>query len=172
MRNGVYFLTIIAMVVATILVAGCLAPTQTSKETSQVASTSSAATATSSPATTASTTVTPSPSVALSSTPSPVPTVSGKIATSIQFAQQPQVSKSKGTALGIDVLASGIRICGHGAITATIGTVSYGASGGCYYTAYLDTSNLNLGTYDITVKFTGDSVYLPSQLKSQITITA
>jgi outer membrane murein-binding lipoprotein Lpp len=172
MRNGIYLLTIIAMVVATILAAGCFAPTQTHNETSHVASTSPAATATSSSATTASTTVMPSPSAALSPTPSPRPTVWGKSATSIQFVEQPQVSKSKGTALGIDVLASGIRICGHGAITATIGTVSSGGLGGCYYTAYLDISNLNPGTYDITVKFTGDSVYLPSQLKSQITITA
>lgn len=78
---------------------------------------------------------------------------------------------AKGTALGIDVLASGIRICGHGAVTATTGTVSFGGSGDCYYTAYLETSSLNPGTYNVTLIFTGD-IYLPSQLKSQITITA
>jgi hypothetical protein len=74
--------------------------------------------------------------------------------------------------VGINVLVSGIRICSDGAVTATIGTVSSGGSSGCYYTAYLDTSSLNPGTYDVTLIFAGDSTHQPSQSTSKITITA
>jgi hypothetical protein len=73
--------------------------------------------------------------------------------------------------LGINVVVSGIRICSDGAVTATIGTVTSGGSD-CYYTAYLNTSSLNPGTYDITLKFAGDSTHQPSQSTSKITITA
>jgi len=80
---------------------------------------------------------------------------------------------AKGESLGINVIssASGTQICGHGAVTATIGTVSSGGSD-CFYTAYLDTSSLNPGTYDVILKFAGDSCYNPSQSTSTITITA
>jgi hypothetical protein len=102
----------------------------------------------------------------------PTPSVSGKITTSIGFASNPSVSKSgPSQTLGINVIASGIRICGHGTVTATVGTVSSGGSD-CYYTAYLDTGSLNPGTYDVILKFAGDSTYQPSQITSKITVTA
>jgi hypothetical protein len=96
--------------------------------------------------------------------------VSGKIATSIQFTGNPSVVK--GQSLGINVIssASGIRICAPGLVTATIGTVT--SVSNCYYTAYLETSSLNPGTYDVTLKFAGDSQYQPSQITAMITITA
>jgi hypothetical protein len=73
--------------------------------------------------------------------------------------------------VGINVLASGIRICGHGTVTATIGTVSSGGND-CYYTAYLNISSLNPGTYTVTLSYTGDSTYQSSQSTTQITVTA
>ena len=117
----------------------------------------------------------PSTSVTATTTPTakatatPMPSVSRKIATSIGFAGDPTVKK--GDSLYIDVLVSGIRICSEGAVTATIGTVSPGDPSNCYYTAYLGTSSLNPGTYDVTLKFAGDSTHQPSQSTSKITIT-
>src|SRR5450759_850613 len=178
--KSIAVIAVLSLVVASLLVAGCT--TSTTSNTNQTpsatpstnASTTTSATTTSATTTSATTTaattsptVTPSPSA--SPTPTPTPSVSG-IVTSIQFVR-PTVAK--GESLGINVIssASGTQICGHGAVTATIGTVSSGGSD-CFYTAYLDTSSLNPGTYDFILKFAGDSCYNPSQSTSTITITA
>jgi len=188
--KSIAVIAVLSLVVASLLVAGCTtsttsntnqtpsatpstnASTTTSATTTAATTTSATTTAatTTSATTTAATTsptVTPSPSA--SPTPTPTPSVSG-IVTSIQFVR-PTVAK--GESLGINVIssASGTQICGHGAVTATIGTVSSGGSD-CFYTAYLDTSSLNPGTYDVILKFAGDSCYNPSQSTSTITITA
>ena len=116
----------------------------------------------------------PSTSVTATTTPTASPTAatptpSGKITTTIQFASDPTVAK--GGTLFINVLASGITICGHGAVTATIGTISSEGSSDCFHTAFLDTSGLSQGTHAITLKFSGDSTYQASQLSSTVTIT-
>ena len=164
-------IAVLLLVVASILVAGCTT-SNTNQTPSAMPSTNSSTTisaTTTAPTTTAATT---SPTVAPSPSASPTattPTPSAMIATSIQFVSDPNVAK--GTSMGINVLASGIRICGHGTVSATIGAVSSGGSD-CFYTAYLDTSSLNPGTYDVILKFAGDSCYQPSQIQSKITITA
>lgn len=178
MRKSHLSLLTVAMVIASILFAGCTSPNQTSQGPSQVASTnastSSTTTTLTSSAATASPTVVPSPSAsATPATPTPAPSASGKIATSIQFARDPTVVK--GERLGINVLVSGIRICSDGAVTVSgvVGTVSSGGSGEeCLYTAYFDTSSLNPGTYNVILNFAGDSTHQPSQSTSKITITA
>ena len=174
MRKSHLCLLTVAMVIASIVIAGCATSDQanvgSSTETNTSTTTTNTTTASSSVAS-ASPTVTPSPSATPTATPTPTPTpsVSGTIATSIQFVRDPNVVK--GTSLGINVIASGIRICGHGAVTATIGPVSSGGSSDCFYTAYLETSGLSPGTYDVTLKFAGDSTYQPSQFTSKITVT-
>ena len=107
------------------------------------------------------------------STPTPTPT---KIATSIRFDNVPKVSKSFPT-LGINVFAaSGILICGHGTVTVlgpdgrSIGTVSSGGSSDCYSTAFLDASSLSAGTYNVTLRYSGDSMYQPSESAAQMTV--
>jgi cytoskeletal protein RodZ len=174
MKKSYLCLLTLAMMLALILFAGCTTSNQTSQQISTNTSTSSTTTsATSSTATSATVAVSPSPSPTVAT---PTPSVSGKIATSIQFApSNPTVPK--GTNLGIDVLVSGIRICSDGAVTVLgtggqpIGTVSPGGSSGCYYTATLVTSSINPGTYDVTLKFAGDSTHQPSQSTSRFTIT-
>ncbi|MGB9372166.1 MAG: Ig-like domain-containing protein [Halobacteriota archaeon] len=107
------------------------------------------------------------------STPTPTPT---KIATSIRFDNVPKVSKSFPT-LGINVLAaSGILICGHGTVTVlgpdgrSIGTVSSGGSSDCYSTAFLDASSVRAGTFNVTLRYSGDSTYQPSESAAQVTV--
>jgi cytoskeletal protein RodZ len=179
MRKGYLSFLAVAMVIASIMIAGCTTSNQanqaSSSETSNATTTAAAktttavATTTSSSVASASPTVTPLPST--SPTATPTPTTSPKIATSIQFASNPSVRK--GQSLGINVIssASGLRICAPGLVTATIGTVTSGGSD-CYYTAYLDTSSLNPGTYDVTLKFAGDGTNQLSQSTTKITITA
>lgn len=122
----------------------------------------------------ATTSATVKPSSSALPTATPAPSASEKIATSIQFARDPNVVK--GTAIGINVLASGNQICGHGQVTVfgaggeAIGSVTSGGSSGCFYTALLETSSLNPGTYNVTLKFAGDSQYQPSQSTSTIII--
>ena len=110
--------------------------------------------------------VTPTPTAQVTATPTPT---TAKIATSILFARDPTVAK--GGTLEINVLASGITICGHGAVTATIGTISSEGSSDCFHTAFLDTSGLSQGTHAITLTFSCDSTYQASQLNSIVTIT-
>ena len=97
-------------------------------------------------------------------------------ATSIRFDNVPKVSKSFPT-LGISVFAaSGILICGHGTVTVlgpdgrSIGTVSSGGSSDCYSTAFLDASSLSAGTYTVTLRYSGDSMYQPSESAAQMTV--
>ena len=111
-----------------------------------------------------------------SPTPTSTPTPT-KIATSIRFDNVPKVSKSFPT-LGINVLAaSGILICGHGTVTVlgpdgrSIGTVSSGGSSDCYSTAFLDASSMSAGTYNVTLRYSGDSMYQPSESAAQMTVT-
>jgi len=177
-KSRLSFLTV-AIVIAAILIAGCTTSNQTSQGPSQTANastsstSSSTSTATSSSVASASPTVSPSPSASASPTATPTPSGSAKIATSVQFADVPTVSKSgPSQTLGINVIASGTRICGHGTVTATIGTVSSGGSD-CYHTAYLDTSSLSPGTHTVTLSYTGDSTYQSSQSTDlQIFVTA
>jgi len=178
MKKSYLCLLTVAMVIASIVITGCTTSNQanqaSSAETSTNASTTTTTTTTtSSSVASASPTVTPSPSASPSASPTaatPTP-ASGKIATSIQFANNPSVSK--GQTIGINVISSssGLRICAPDTVTATIGTTTSGGSN-CYYTAYINTGSLNPGTYDVTLKFAGDSNYLPSQSTSKITITA
>jgi outer membrane murein-binding lipoprotein Lpp len=180
---------VLSLVVASLLVSGCTTSNQanqaSSSETSTNASTTISATTTAATTTAATTTaatttaattsptVTPSPSASPTATPSP--SVSGTIATSIQFARVPTVVKGGDLYVNVISSSSGCRICSLGAVTVsgaggqTIGTVSSGGSD-CFYTAYLDTSSLNPGTYDVILKFAGDSYYESSQSTSTITI--
>lgn len=171
MRNGVYSLIIVAMVIATILIAGCFAPTQTSQESSQVASTSSSAATRSS--------VTPS------ATTSATPTQpAGRASTFIQFDRDPgTVKKGEAVSLGIEVTAPTSphpMICAdRAAVTVLVDGRTMGAvtTSGCFKTAYFDlssadTSNLAIGVHAITLRYAGDSTYQPSQSTSQITVTA
>src|SRR5674476_1230308 len=175
MRKGYLSLLAVTMVIASIMIAGCTTSNQanqaSSSETSNATTTAAAKTTNSSvasasptaPSPSASPTVaTPTPSVA-----TPTPSVSQKTATSIQFTSP---SVRKGQSLGINVIssASGLRICTPGLVTATLGTVTSGGSD-CFSTAYLVTSSLNPGTYDVTLKFAGDSTYQPSQSTVRIT---
>src|SRR5665647_919469 len=174
MKKSYLSLLTVAIVVSSIIIAGCTTSNQvnqgSSSETSTNASTSLTTTAATSRTATTTSKVTPSPSASPTASPTAAtPTPTGKIATSIGFAGDPTVKK--GDSLYIDVLVSGIRICSEGAVTATIGTVSPGDPSNCYYTAYLGTSSLNPGTYDVTLKFAGDSTHQPSQSTSKITIT-
>jgi outer membrane murein-binding lipoprotein Lpp len=177
MRNSRLSLLVVATVIAVILVAGCTSSNQPNSS-NQVTSTStsvatSSSVASASPTVKPSASVSPSPSASPTATPTPAPSGSGRSATSIQFASVPSVSKSVPSSqkLGINVIASGIRICGHGTVTATIGTVSSGGSD-CYSTAFLDMSSLNPGTYTVTLSYAGDSTYQSSQSTTQITVTA
>src|SRR5660397_144117 len=124
-------IAVLLLVVASLSLAGCT--TSTTSNTNQtpsampstnasttISATTTAATTTAATTTAATTspTVTPSPSASPTAATS---TPSAMITTSIQFVSDPNVAK--GTSWGINVIASGIRICGHGAVTAT--TVSY-----------------------------------------------
>ncbi len=172
----------VAILIVSVLIAGCTTSNEANQGSSQEASPKTSTSSTTTPTVTATTTTTsktttPTPTRIPTVTPSPstsptaaTPTPSVMLATSIQFTSDPS-NVAKGTSLGIDVTASGITICGHGAVTATIGTISSGGSSGCFRTAYLDTSGLNTGTYDVTLKFAGDSTYQASQLTSKITIS-
>jgi len=180
MRNSVYSLTIIAIVIATIFVAGCFAPTQTSQESSQVASTSSTAAATRSSVTTSSAAVTPSPSA--SATPTQV---SGRVSTSIQFDRDPgTVKRGDPVSLSIEVTAPTSPhplICGdRAAVTVLVDGTTKGTvtpASGCFKTAYFDlsgadTSSLAVGAHTITLRYAGDSTHQPAQSTSKITVTA
>ncbi len=169
-------LLIVAMIIAAILIAGCTTSNQTSQELGQTASTNASTSSTSSStSTTASSSPTVSPSRSASPTAAtPTPAPSGKIATSIQFDAAPgSVTRGTSISLGIEVLAPTL-ICGHGAVTVSMGTVTQGDASGCFRTAYysLDTSGLSPGTYKVTLSYAGDSTYQPSQSTSQITVTA
>jgi outer membrane murein-binding lipoprotein Lpp len=179
MRNNVYSLAIIAIVIATILVAGCFAPTPTSQESSQVASTSSTAAATrSSAASTAA--VTPSPSG--SATPTQI---AGRKSTFIQFDRDPgTVKQGDPVSLNIEVTAStspNPMVCGDkAAVTVLVDGIMMGKvtpASGCFKTAYFDlsgadTRSLSTGTHTITLRYAGDSTHAPSQGTSEIIITS
>jgi len=180
MRKGVYSLAIIAIVIATILVAGCFAPTQTSQKSSPVSSTSSAAAGTGSPTTSSAVAVTPSPSA--SATPTQA---SERAATSIQFDRDPgTVKQGDPVSLNIEVTAPASpnpMICGDkAAVTVLVDGRTMGKvtpASGCFKTAYFDlsgadTRSLSTGMHTITLRYAGDSTHEPSQGTSQIMVTS
>lgn len=182
---------VVLLMITSLSIAGCNSPTKTATSptisanaTANATPTSNTATAsirgasqspTSIPSSTAQATQTSSAQPTPASTPTPMLT---KIATSIRFANVPKVSKSFPT-LGINVIAntSGILICGHGTVTVlgpdgkSIGTVSSGGSSDCDSTAFLDASSLSAGTYNVTLRYSGDSIYQPSGRAAQMTVT-
>jgi cytoskeletal protein RodZ len=170
MKISYLSLLTVAIVIASIIIAGCTTSNQvnqgSSSETSTNASSITSATTTTAAATFS--TVKPSPSS--SPTATPTPSESAKIATSIQFTSP---SVKKGQSVGINVISSatGLRICTPGLITATPGSVKSEGSD-CYYTAFLDTSSLNQGKNVVKLEFKGDSTYQPSQNTLTIEITA
>ncbi len=185
MRGKYLCLLTVAILIVSVLIAGCATSNLTNPSPSQEANTNTSTSSTNTTTTTSTTaTVTPtaspspsvspspnaSPSPSVSPTATPTPSVSGKISTTIQFTSDPSVKV--GQSLGINVISStsGIRICAPGLVTATIGSVT--SVSDCYHTANLDTSSLNPGTYNVTLKFAGDSTYQPSQSTLKITVTA
>jgi outer membrane murein-binding lipoprotein Lpp len=188
MRNNRLSLLVVAAVAAIILVAGCTSSNQPSSS-NQVTNTSTSSTSTSaatsssvaraSPTVKPSASISPTPSASPTATPTPAPSGSGKVATSIQFDQAPPATVKRGTPvnLGIEVIGSTSSpplICGHGMVTASMGTVTQGEASGCFRTAQysLDTSSLSPGTYTVTLNYAGDSTYQSSQSTAQITVTA
>jgi len=183
---------VVLLMITSLLIAGCTSPTKMA--TSPTVSANATANATTTPNTattsisgasqsstsisspTAQATQTSSVQPTPASTPTPIPT---KIATSIRFANVPKVSKSFPT-LEINVIAntSGILICGRGTVTVlgpdgqSIGTVSSGGSSDCSSTAFFDTSSLSAGTYNVTLRYSGDSMYQGSERAAQVTVTA
>src|SRR5659263_110572 len=118
-------IAVLLLVVASLSLAGCTTSTTSNTNQTPSATPSTNASTTISATTTAATTTAATTSPTVTPSPSASPTAatstpSAMITTSIQFVSDPNVAK--GTSWGINVIASGIRICGHGAVTATIGT--------------------------------------------------
>jgi hypothetical protein len=177
-------------VIATILIAGCTSPTQTSPQVvnSNTSSTTASTTATSS-SSAVKASVTPSPSASASptvspnptATPSPTPQPSGKIATSIAATglnSPPLPTLTSGEpinwAIQVTSQATGTTICG-GSVTVSIpghpGQVTSGGASGCFKTAYFTlSSGLPKGKYTVTLSYSGDSTYQPSTYAFPITV--
>lgn len=170
MRKSRLSLLVVATVIATILVAGCSSPTQTSP---QVASSSSNA----SSAVKKTSSVTPSPSASVSPTPTAVPPTSGKIATSISggpaFLSQTQSPIAQGTKVSwaFEVIAQGHILCGNGAtVTVLIDGKSVGqvhrqspTEGRCFATANFDWTATS-DSHTLTVSYAGNNMYQSSEL--------
>jgi hypothetical protein len=170
---------VVLLMITSLSIAGCTSPTKTATSPTVSVNATGNATTTSIRGASQSPTSTASPTALATNTPSAQPTpTSTKIATSIRFANVPKVSKSFPT-LGINVIAntSGILVCGHGTVAVlgpdgnAIGTVSSGGSSDCSSTAFLDASSLSAGTYNVTLRYSGDSTYQPSQRAAQMTVT-
>jgi outer membrane murein-binding lipoprotein Lpp len=191
MRKSRFSLLVVATVIATILVAGCTSPTQTSPQVASTNTSTSSTTATSSSSAvkTAAPSVTPSPSAsatptaaasptqAASPTPTASPTASGKIATSINgdsafnsLGPTITITRNSPVSWGFEVSAQGNLLCG-GTVTASIGSQSVpvtGTTSGCFETAYVNlsstqTNSLKAGTSTLTVRYAGDSTHQPSE---------
>src|ERR1019366_8133383 len=162
MRKSRFSLLVVATVIATILIAGCTSPTQTSP---QVVSSNTSST----------TTTTASP------TPTASPTASGKIATSIAATglnSPPLPTLTSGEpinwAIQVTSHATGTTVCG-GSVTVSVpghpGQVTSGGASGCFKTAYFTlSSGLKAGTYTVTLSYSGDSTYQPSTDTFQMTV--
>ena len=170
---------VVLLMITSLSIAGCTSPTKTATSPTVSVNATGNATTTSIRGASQSPTSTASPTALATNTPSAQPTpTSTKIATSIRFANVPKVSNSFPT-LGINVIAntSGILVCGHGTVAVlgpdgnAIGTVSSGGSSDCSSTAFLDASSLSAGTYNVTLRYSGDSTYQPSQRAAQMTVT-
>jgi hypothetical protein len=160
-----------AIMFTSIIGGGCTTSNKSSQASTSEASAEASASSTVIEATTTpSATITPSPTASPTVTPSPP--ASGKIATSIEFARVPTAAKGGYLYINVISSASGCRICSPGTVTVSevggqmIETVSYGGCN-CFYTAYLNASSLNPGTYDVILKFAGDSCYEASQNMSK-----
>jgi hypothetical protein len=178
MKKSRLSLLVLATVIATILVAGCSSPTQTSP---QVASSSSNA----SSAVKKTSSVTPSPSASVSPTPTAVPPTSGKIATSISggptFLSQTQSPIAQGTKVSwaFEVIAQGHILCGNGAtVTVLIDGKSVGQAhpqspteGRCFATANFDWTATS-GSHTLTVSYAGNNMYQSSELPVHLVVTS
>ena len=190
MRKSRFSLLVVATVIATILVAGCTSPTQTSPQVvSSNASSTTASTTTTSSSSAVKASVTPSPTASASptaspnptATPSPTPQPSGKIATSIAATglnSPPLPTLTSGEpinwAIVVTSQATGTTVCG-GSVTVSIpghpGQVTSGGASGCFKTAYFTlSSGLPKGTYTATLSYSGDSTYQPSTHAFPITV--
>ena len=170
MKKSRLSLLVVATVIATILVAGCSSPTQTSP---QVASSSSNA----SSAVKKTSSVTPSPSASVSPTPMASPPTSGKIPTSISgdptFLSQTQSPITQGTKVSwaFEVIAQGHILCGNGAtVTVLIDGKSLGqvqpqspTAGRCFATTNFDWKATS-GSHTLTVSYAGNNTYQSSEL--------
>ncbi len=177
----------VVTVIATIVVAGCTSPTQTSP---QVASTNtSTSSTTASTTTTASSSavktpsVTPSPSASASPTPTASPQPSGKIATSIEgtpaFNSNPTITRNSPVSWGFEVVPTGSAQLLSVPVTVKIDNKAIGqvtqVSGGTETVAFsltsAETNSLTAGRHTLTVSFAGDSTYQPYEFTQQITVT-
>ncbi|MGD0716515.1 MAG: Ig-like domain repeat protein [Halobacteriota archaeon] len=196
MRKSRFSLLVVATVIATILIAGCTSPTQTSPQvasTNASSTTASTTTNSSSAVKTAAPSATPSPSASASPTqvasptpttsPTPTESPSGKIATSIAatgLISPPLPTPTSGQPInwGIQVTsqATGLRICPGSGVSVLIngkaaGQVSYVGGSQCGKTAYFTlSSGLQKGTYTVTLRYSGDSTYQPIASTFQITV--
>jgi len=194
MSKSRFSLLVVATVIATILVAGCTSPTQTSPQvasantstTSTTATTSSSSSVKTAPSAaaspSASTSPTASPNPTATPTPTPTPQPSGKIATSIAATglnSPPLPALTSGEpidwAIQVTSQATGTTICG-GSVTVSIsghpGQVTSGGASDCFKTAYFTlSSGLPKGTYTVTLSYSGDSTYQSSTHTFPITVS-
>ncbi len=186
MKKSRLSLLVVATVIATIVVAGCTSPTQTSPQVASTNTTTSSTTATtgSSSAVKTAASATPSPSPSASPTPTGSPQASGKIATSITATglsspPLPTFTSGKKIQLAIVVTsnATGLTVCG-GSVTvlvngASTGQVTSGGASGCFKTAYFTLSSglpKNNQPYTLTLSYSGDSAYQSSTSTVDITV--
>jgi hypothetical protein len=174
----------VAIVIASIIIAGCATSNQANQgsETSTNASTSATTTSAASTATTTSSIVTPSPSASPTATPSSA----GKVVTSIQLGGSsqgpPQLVFAREDQINWDIEVTSSKqpmVCG--AVTVlidgkSVGQVTSGGSSDCFKTAYFtaDTSSLSTTSdnkHSVTIHYAGDNTYQPSTYEFKITVT-
>ena len=184
MKKSRLSLLVVATVIATILVAGCSLPTQTSPQVASSSSNTSstnASTATKSSSSAVKTASSVKPSPSASATPTAVPPASGKIPTSIAATGLnsplvPTFTNGKPINFAIPVTSYGITVCG-GTVTVlmngqSIGHVNSGGASGCFKTAYFTLSGgLPKGTYTLILSYSGDSTHQPSTSPATITVS-
>jgi hypothetical protein len=172
-------LLVVATVIATILVAGCSLPTQTSPQVASSSSNTSSTNASTAKSSSSAVKTASSvkPSLSASATPTAVPPGSGKIATSISggptFLSQTQSPIAQGTKVSwaFEVIAQGHILCGNGAtVTVLIDGKSVGqvhpqspVGGSCFATANFDWTATS-GSHTLTVTYAGNDMYQSSEL--------
>lgn len=186
MTKSYLSLLAVAIVIASIIIAGCTSSNQanqgSSSEASTNASTSLTTAAATSRAATTTSKVTSSPSVSPTATPS----AAGKVVTSIQVGSPsqgpPQLDFARGDKIDWTIEVTSSKqpmVCG--AVTVSIdgksvGQVTPGGSSNCFKTAYFaaDTSSLSTTSdhkHSVTIHYEGDSTYQPSDKTFDITVT-